>query len=95
MLNFSYLTLHLGFFGRDLGFKLVFGFGPGLGLNFRVRAGFGPELVGPFTTLLSIVKNLVLSNKARIRAKYDPMVLKQPFFQKITKNRPAAVASPP
>ena len=26
----------------------------------------------------------------RIRAKCDPMVLKQLFFQKITKNRPAA-----
>ena len=26
------------FFGHDLGFKLVFGFGPGLGLNCRVRA---------------------------------------------------------
>ena len=34
-----------------MGSKLVFGFGPSSGLYFRVRPGFGPELVGPFTTL--------------------------------------------
>ena len=33
----SFQTLLLDFFGHDLGFKLVF--------------GFGPQLVGPFTTL--------------------------------------------
>ena len=49
--NFSDLTLLSDFLGHDLGFKLIFGFGTGSGLNFRVQAGFGPELVGPFTTL--------------------------------------------
>ena len=34
-----------------MGFKLFLGFGPGSGLYFRVRAGFGPEVVGPFATL--------------------------------------------
>ena len=48
LLNFSDLTyLSFFFFGHDLGFKLVFGFGPGSGLYF----GFGRELFGPFTTL--------------------------------------------
>ena len=51
MLNFSDLTWLSGFFGHDLGFKSVFGFGLGSGLNFLVWAGFEPELVGPFTTL--------------------------------------------
>ena len=36
LLNFSDLTFV--FFGHDLGFELVFRFGPGLGLYFRVRA---------------------------------------------------------
>ena len=40
MLNFLDLTQLSGFFGHDLGFKLIF--------------GFGPELVGPFTTLCSL-----------------------------------------
>ena len=35
----------------DRAFRVGFGFGPGSGLYFRVRAGFGPKLVGPFTTL--------------------------------------------
>ena len=38
LLNFSNLTELSGFFEYDLGFKLVF--------------GFGPELVGSFTTLI-------------------------------------------
>ena len=41
LLNFSDLTQLSGFFGQDLGFKLVFGFGlifSGSGLYFRVRA---------------------------------------------------------
>ena len=49
--KFFRLNLTLRFFGRDLGFNLVIGFGLGSGLYFQVRAGFGPELVGPFTTL--------------------------------------------
>ena len=52
LLNFSDLTSLSLFFGHDLSFKLAFGFGSGSGLYFRVRAGFGPELVGPFTTLV-------------------------------------------
>ena len=48
---FSGLSYLSGFFGHDLGFKLVFGFAPGSGLYFWVWAGFGPEPVGPFTTL--------------------------------------------
>ena len=51
LLNFSDLTWLSVFFGHDLGFRLVFGFGPGSSLYFRIRAGFGPGLVGPFTTL--------------------------------------------
>ena len=54
LLNFSDSTLTFNFFGSVVGFKLIFGFGPGSGLYFRVRAGLGPELVGPFTTLQSI-----------------------------------------
>ena len=38
LLNFSDLTQLSGFFGHVLGFKFVFGFGPGSGLYFRVRA---------------------------------------------------------
>ena len=45
LLNVSDLTKLSVFFGHDLGFKLVF--------------GFGPELVGPFTTLVSIRKYLI------------------------------------
>ena len=65
LLNFLDLTYLSFFFGHDLGLKLVFGFGLGLGLYFRVWAGFGSELVGPFTTLLGNVgedqKNLTIS----------------------------------
>ena len=39
------------FFGLDLSFKLVFEFGPGSGLYFRVRPEFEPKLVGPSTIL--------------------------------------------
>ena len=38
LLNFLDLTRLSGFFGHDLGFKLIFGFGPGLVLWYRVRA---------------------------------------------------------
>ena len=54
--NFSDLTLLSGFFGHDLDFKLYFEFGPGSCFNFRVRAGFGPKLVGPFTTLNALTR---------------------------------------
>ena len=47
LLNFSDLGEHY------LGFKLVFGFGPDSGYIF----GFGPKLVGSFTTLVDGVKN--------------------------------------
>ena len=59
LLNFSDLTSLSDFFGHDLGFKLIFGFEPGSGLYFRVRSGFGPEPVGPFTTLLSADMDLL------------------------------------
>ena len=36
-LNFLDLTQLSGFFGHDLGFKLIFGFGPGSGLNLSAR----------------------------------------------------------
>ena len=52
LLNFSHQPKLSGLFGHDLGFKLVFRFGPGSGLYFYVRDWFKPELVGPFTTLL-------------------------------------------
>ena len=38
LLNFLDLIQLSGFFGHDLGFKLIFGFGPGSGLWYRVRA---------------------------------------------------------
>ena len=53
LLNFSDLAELSGFFGHDLGFKLVFGFGLGLGWVRAYIFGFGPELIGPFTTLIS------------------------------------------
>ena len=56
LLNFSDLTWLSGIFGHDLGFKMIFGFKPGSGLYFRVRAGFGPELGGPFTTLTHVLQ---------------------------------------
>ena len=37
LLNSSDLTKLSGFFGHDLGFKLVFGFGPGWGLKSSAR----------------------------------------------------------
>ena len=48
---------------HNLCFKLVFGFGLFLGLYFRVQARFGPELVGPFTTLKQVLgkDNLALT----------------------------------
>ena len=56
---FSAQTKLRRFFGHDLGFKLIFRFGPGSGLYFRVRAGFGLELVGPFTALVCSICCLV------------------------------------
>ena len=49
LLRFSYRTQHLDFFGHDLGFKLVF--------------GFGPEIVGPFTILQQAHNSAVLAEK--------------------------------
>ena len=56
LLNFSDLSYLSGFCGNGLGFKLAFGYRQGSCLYFRVRAGFGPELVGPFTTLAQVLQ---------------------------------------
>ena len=44
-----------GLFRAHLQFSIIFGFRPGSGLHFRVRAGFGPDLVGPLTTLCGVI----------------------------------------
>ena len=69
LLSFSDLIQLSGFFGLDLGFKLLFGFGPGSGLYYPVRAGFRPELVGPFTTLKH-----TKARKKELQKKHDVMV---------------------
>ena len=54
-----------------MSFKLIFGFGiifSSSGLHFRVRAGFEPELVGPFTTQGGDLTNKYLTPKRKIMA---------------------------
>ena len=52
LMNFPDLTKLAGFFGHDLGFKLVFGFRPGSGLYFRIRAWTSRPVYNSASTLL-------------------------------------------
>ena len=80
LLNFSDLIKLSGFFGHDLIFKLVFVFGMDSGLYFRVRAGFGPELVGPFTTLLYTVQCFLYHEHVKITTVYAKRLLCETLF---------------